>query len=194
MQGVILDEMRQFIAQQYGYRAWLETVKRAGRGAFERYELHETYPDEELAVLARTAAEVTGTPPLDLLCDFGRSIVPDMMRVYSYLIDARWGYADFLLHMEPLLQDALQVHNPGATQAKVHATNPSPGVVRVVYDSPLRACSAVEGVIRGAAREYGARIELVQQECVLRGAPACVFDVTIVDEPGRRSDGAQRPA
>src|SRR5690348_15997243 len=103
MQGVILDEMRQFVVQRYGFAAWMETLKRSGRRPTCRYRLDEVYPDQDLGMLAVKAAEVTGTPPLELLEAFGEALAPDMMRVYSYLIEPTWGYADFLLNMERVL-------------------------------------------------------------------------------------------
>lgn len=177
MQGVILDEMRQFVAERYGFSVWVETLKRSGRAPTFRYGLDEVYPDQELGVLALKAAEVTGTPPLQLLEAFGEALAPDMMRLYAYLIEPSWGYADFLLNMERLLNEAMQLHAPGARQAKISAERLGPEHVRLTYDSQLRACSAVEGVILGAAREYGVKVEAVQQECVLRGAPHCVFEI-----------------
>ena len=179
MQGVILDEMRTFVAGRYGYRAWMETLKRAGREPTHRYQLDEVYPDEELGLLTRHAAEVTATPPLELLEAFGETLAPDMMRFYAYLVDPQWSYSDFLFHMEPLLHQALQLHTPGAIQPKIHATRISAGLVTLLYDSPLRACAALAGVIRGAAKEYGARVRVNQEECVLRGAPYCLFRVEI---------------
>jgi hypothetical protein len=179
MHGVILDEMRTFVAGRYGYRAWMETLKRSGHEPTYRYQLDGVYPDEELALLARSAAEVTATPPLELLKAFGEAMVPDLIRVYAYLVDADWTYADFLMHMEPLLHQAMQLHTPGAMPARIRATRAAPDAVNVIYDSPLRACAAVEGVILGAAREYGAKVEVTQEECQLRGAPQCVFSVLI---------------
>jgi hypothetical protein len=177
MQGVILDEMRQFVAQRYGFAAWVETLKRSGRTPTYRYGLDQVYPDQELGMLALKAAEVTGTPPLELLEAFGEALAPDMMRVYAYLIEPAWGYADFLLNMERVLNEALQLHTPGARQAKISAERLGPDHVRLTYDSQLRACSAVQGVIVGGAHEYGVKVEVTQEQCVLRGAPHCIFDI-----------------
>ena len=177
--GVILDELRQYVAGRYGYRSWVKTLKLAGHAPVQRYELDEVYPDGELALLASHAAEVTGTPLPVLLEGFGEAMVPDMLRVYSYLIQPEWSYADFLLNMEPVLVKVLQLHTPGATQAKVHVRRTGPDSLEVVYESPLHACAAVEGVLIAAAREYGARAAVVQTQCTLRGDPTCVFSIRI---------------
>jgi predicted hydrocarbon binding protein len=148
-----------------------------GEAPTYRYRLDDVYPDQELGMLALKAAEVTATPPLELLEAFGEALAPDMMRLYAYLIEPAWRYADFLLNMERVLNEALKLHTPGALQAKISAERLGAERVRVTYDSQLRACPAVQGVIVGAAHEYGVKVEVTQEQCVLRGAPHCVFDI-----------------
>lgn len=78
MQGVILERFRVYIARRYGYRAWLETLKRSGWPATHQYTLDRIYPDEELDKLAQSAAEVTRTPLVDLMEGFRQALEPDM--------------------------------------------------------------------------------------------------------------------
>lgn len=177
MLGVILEEMRLFVAQRYGYRAWLETLRRTERSPIHHYELNQTYPDEEFGRLAANAAAVTGTPPLELLEAFGEALVPDMMRVYGYLVEPSWGYGEFVLNMEPLLHEAMRLHAPGAQPTRVRTSRLGPNAVELTYRSGLKACAAVRGVIIGVAREYGVSIDLAEPECVLRGDLQCVFRV-----------------
>jgi hypothetical protein len=122
-------------------------------------------------------AQITGTPLPEILEAFGEAMVPDLFTQYSILVNPRWSFVDFLLGMEPVLHAALHLHAPGALPTKVQATRIGPGVVRVIYDSPLRACAAVRGVIKGAATHYGVAIEITEDQCVLRGDPSCVFTV-----------------
>ena len=124
------------------------------------------------------AAEVSGMPLADILEGFGEALVPDMFRYYSILANPRWSFNDFLLGMEPLLHSALHLHAPDALPTKVHATRISPKTVQIIYESPLRACSAVRGIIQGAALHYGVEVEIIEEKCVLRGDPACVITVT----------------
>jgi hypothetical protein len=179
VQGVILDEFRQYVAVRFGFRAWTQVLTAAGRPAAHRYKLDEVYPDEELGLLAARTAQVTSQPLLEVLEGFGEALVPEMLRIYSYLVDPRWTYAEFLFHMEPVLHQALQLHTPGAEPTKLHTRQLGPQAVEVVYESPLRACAAVRGVIRGAAAEYGVAVDIAEDQCVLRGDPRCVFTIEI---------------
>jgi hypothetical protein len=177
MQGVILEEMRLYVVQAFGEPTSTQVLERSGRPANHQYAPDQAYPDEELGLLAMRAAQVTGKPITEILEGFGEAMVPDMFEYYSILVSPRWSFIDFLLGMEPVLHAALHLHAPGALPTKVQATRTGPGTVRVVYDSPLRACAAVRGVIRGAAAHYGVEIKITEDECVLRGDPACVFTV-----------------
>jgi Haem-NO-binding len=177
MNGVILEEMRLYVVSEFGEAASIQVLERSGRGPGHQYDPDQAYPDSELGLLAVRAAEVTGKPIPEVLEGFGQAMVPDMFKYYSILVNPRWSFVDFLLGMEPVLHAALQLHTPDAQPTKVHATREGSDTVRVVYDSPLRACAAVRGVIRGAAVHYGVDVNITENECVLRGDPACVFIV-----------------
>jgi hypothetical protein len=177
VQGVILDEMRMYVVGAYGDPAWAEVMKRAGRPLNHEYLADKVYPDQQLGLLAMQTAEVAGKPLADVLEGFGEAMVPDMFKYYSILANPRWSFIDFLLGMEPLLHSALRLHAADAEPTKVHATRTGPETVQIVYESPLRACSAVRGVIQGAALHYGVEVEISEEQCVLRGDPACVITV-----------------
>jgi hypothetical protein len=179
VQGVILDQFRQYVAVRFGFRAWTKALAAAGRPMTHHYALDETYPDQEFGLLAVKTAEVTSTPLEDLLEGFGEGLVPEMLRLYSYLVDPGWDYGDFLLHMEPILQKVLELHSPQAEPVKLHARRTGPQTLEIVYDSPVRVCAAVEGVIRGAAHEYRVDVELKQVECTLRGDRQCTFEIAV---------------
>ncbi len=178
MQGVILDELRMYVEQTFGEPTWSQVLQASGRPAGQQYDLDKVYPDEELGLLAVHAAQMTSKPVPEILEGFGEAMVPDMFKYYSILVNPRWSFVDFLLGMEAVLHSVLRLHAPGALPTMVDATRLGPETVRVVYRSPLRACAAVRGVIQGAAAHYRANIDLTEDECVVRGDPACVFTVT----------------
>ena len=186
---MVLNEMREFVANRYGYKAWVETLRRSGHQPTMHHELSQIYPDAELSVIAASAAQVTGTPLPALVEAFGEAMLPDLMRTYSYLVDPSWTYDEFVMHLEPLLVQVLRLHTAGTTQTKLQVKRRGSGLLEVVYDSPLRACAAVHGVLVAAAREYGAKAEIDHVQCVLRGEPACVFEIRIDAPPA----AGQRP-
>jgi Haem-NO-binding len=177
MQGLILDEMRMYVVDAFGSPTWAKVLTGSGRPADHTYVAGQAYPDQELGMLAVHTAQITGRPLPEILEAFGEAMVPDMFKYYSILVNPRWSFIDFLLGMEPVLHSALRLHAPGALPVKVQASRTGTGSVRVVYDSPLRACAAVRGVIHGAAAHYGVQVAITEEKCALRGDPACVMDV-----------------
>ncbi|MFI5270084.1 MAG: heme NO-binding domain-containing protein, partial [Chloroflexota bacterium] len=122
MQGVILEEMRLYVVNEFGEAASGQVLERSGRPADHQYDPDHAYPDQELGLLAMRTAEVTGKPIPEVLEGFGEAMVPDMFKYYSILVNPRWSFDDFLLGMEPVLHSAMQLHTPGALPAKVQAT------------------------------------------------------------------------
>ena len=188
---MILDEYRRYVAERFGFRTWTRVLAAADRPSTQQYGLGDVYPDEELGLLAVRTAEVTKTPPAEVLRGFGESLVPEMLRIYSYLLDPKWDFSAFLLNMEPMLHAALKLHTPGAQPIKVQARRLGVDSVEVFYDSPLHAYAAIEGVIRGAAAEFGVTAEVSQPECALRGYQRCRFEVGVkARSDSRRSSPA----
>jgi len=177
MQGVIYDAMKDYIVSTMGEPVWAQVLAQTGRPPNHEYQLDQAYPDAEMGLLAGSAARISGTPPNDVLEGFGAALVPMMFTYYGFLADPRWSYVDFLLNMEPLLHAALRLHTPGAMPTKVRAVRAGPELVTIVYESPLHACAAVRGVIRGAAERYGTEVVVKDENCVLRGDPTCVITV-----------------
>jgi hypothetical protein len=169
--------MKDYIVATMGQPAWEDVLARVGRPPSHEYQLDQIYPDAEMGLIAGHAAQIAGQPVNDLLEGFGEAIVPMMFTYYGFLADPRWSYADFLINMEPLFHAALRLHTPGAQPTKIQAVRAGPEVIRIVYESPLQACAAVRGIIRGAAARYATEVMVTDEKCVLRGDPNCVITV-----------------
>jgi hypothetical protein len=169
--------MRQYAVVHLGETGWAGILQSVGR-ADQEYEIERSYPDAEFAQLTALVAQAMNRPIPDVLESFGAAMVPAMINVYGFLVDPRWSYIDFLLHMQPLLDSALRLHAPGAAEGpKLRVERVGPEEVSIVYESSLRACGIVRGACRGAADHYGVTVEITDEKCVLRGDPACVISV-----------------
>jgi hypothetical protein len=173
--------MRTYAVAHLGQSTWDEMLERVGREPAFEYQFDQVYPDAELGALARTGADISGEPITNVLEEFGEALIPVMFGYYGFLVNPRWSYTDFLLNMESLLHSALRLHTPGAPTSRVHVVQTGPEEVRIVYDSPLRVCAAVRGIIRGAAAKYHVDAEIVDERCVLRDDPECVITVSRLD-------------
>ena len=177
MQGVNFDLMRAYAVTEIGETGWAIILKRLGHPGRE-YVIGETYPDAEFGMVAGLVAQAMSKPIPYVLEGFGEAMVPEMTRVYGFLVNERWSYVDFLMNMQSLLESAFQLDAPGATAPpKIRASRVGPEEVSIVYESSLRACAIVRGACRGAATLYGVDAVITDEKCVLRGDPTCVITV-----------------
>jgi hypothetical protein len=177
MQGVNFDLMRQYAVAEVGETGWAIILKRLGHPGDE-YVVGNTYPDAEFGMAAALVAQAMNKPIPYVLEGFGEAMVPEMIKVYGFLVNPRWSYMDFLMNMQSLLESAFQLDAPGATAPpKIRATRVGPEEVSIVYESSLRACAIVRGACRGAAKLYGVDAVITDEKCVLRGDPTCVVSV-----------------
>jgi hypothetical protein len=177
MQGLNFETMRQYATREVGKTGWAIILKRLGRSG-HGYEVGKTYPDEEFAQVAALVAQAMNKPIPYVLEGFGETMVPDMIRVYGFLVNHRWSYMDFLVNMQSMLESAVRLDAPGAALAvKIRVSRVGPEEVSIVYESSLRACAIVRGACRGAAALYGVEAVITDEKCVLRGDPACVITV-----------------
>jgi predicted hydrocarbon binding protein len=45
--------------------------------------------------------------------------------------------------------------------------------IEIVYASPRRICAMLRGLVEGTGRVFEETLEVVEPECMHRGAPAC---------------------
>jgi hypothetical protein len=177
MQGTTFEVMRHYAVSELGETGWAIILKQLGRSRQE-YEVGKSYPDDEFARLAVHVAQSMSKPLPYVLEGFGEAMVPEMIRVYGFLVDPRWSCTDFILNMQPLLESAFKLDAPGASVApKIRVERVGPDEISIVYDSNLRACGIVRGACRGAAAHYGVAIDVTDEKCVFRGDPVCVISV-----------------
>jgi hypothetical protein len=177
MQGVTFDLIRNYAVGELGETGWAMILKRLGRTG-HGYEVGNSYPDAEFAQALGLVAQAMNKPMPYVLEGYGEAMVPEMIRVYGFLVDHRWSYMDFILNMQPMLESAFRLDEPGAAPvAKIRVSRVGPEELSIVYESNLRACGIVRGACRGAAAHYGVAVVVADEKCVLRGDPACVISV-----------------
>jgi hypothetical protein len=177
VQGLNFETMREYAVKELGETGWAIILKRIGHPGRE-YVIGQTYPDAEFGQVAGLVAQAMNKPIPFVLEGFGEAMVPQMIKVYGFLVNPRWSYMDFLVHMQTMLESAVRLDAPGAALAvKIRATRVGPEEVSIVYESSLRACAIVRGACRGAAAMYGVEAVITDEKCVLRGDPTCVVTV-----------------
>jgi hypothetical protein len=144
------------------------------------YLLSESYPDDRLVALVGRAAQVTGVAETELLRDFGAFTAEQTFaRLYPAQFALAGGTRAFLLGVETYIHELVRATMPTARPPQLTVQEAGPDGVEIVYSSPRRLCHLLIGLTEGTARHYGEEVELTEFACMLRGDPACRFDVRV---------------
>ena len=84
-----------------------------------------------------------------------------------------------MLTVENRIHELVRATVPAAQPPRLHVEPLGTQGVRIRYDSERRLCVLLEGLIRGTAAHYEEDVDVREPECMLRGDPACVFDVRL---------------
>ena len=170
MQGLMFVELSRFVEEQHGPKVWKEILVAAGLDD-RAYALDAPAPDDEFAALVTGLALRTGGQVQTVLEAFGEHLAPRLLGgEHGALVDPEWDLLDFLEHTEASIHTVVRAKDPESRPPKLRVVRPVPDQILVLYESERRMCSVAKGIIRGAARHYGQKIQITEPRCMLAGA------------------------
>ena len=153
-------------------------------GPFER---DAVYPDELFTELLVDSARAIGTPPDDLLRDFGVYLgevaFPQLAPAF---FERHPDYLTALLAVEEQIHEVVRTALAGAAPPRLRVAALGRFGAVVAYTSERRLCRLVDGLLEGTAARYGAPVRIEEPQCMLRGDIACSFVVEVTD--GERAE------
>lgn len=179
MHGLIFAELQKYVDTNLGGDTWNKLLEESGIG-FKMYTPLQEYPDQEAVALVTTASEMTGKTTSDILEDFGKFIVPDLMNMYRSLIKPEWKTLDLIEHTEETIHRVVRIKNPGARPPRLKCSRPSSDEVVITYDSPRKMCAVARGIASGVAEHYNEQVRITESACMLEGSPSCKISVKLV--------------
>ncbi len=179
MHGVIFAELKKYVCKKLGEDTWHNLLKNSG---FESkiYLPTKEYPDSEVSAMVTEATKMTGKSLAAILEDFGEFIVPDLIEMYSALIEPQWKTLDVIERTEETIHKVVRIKNPGARPPELKVSRPDPNVVVVTYTSARKMCALGRGIIKGIARHYGEQVSVSDVNCMLKGDPTCKISVQLL--------------
>ena len=175
MHGVIFASYADFLAARFGSH-----VARAVFKDEPIYLMSEAYEDERLFDLIERTAAATDVPVRTLLHSFGIfTAQTTFARLYPAFFAIAKGTRPFLLTVEKRIHELVRATIPNAEPPQLRVTPLGTDGVTIAYSSPRRLCVLLEGLVEGAAAHYDETATIEQSECMLRGDPACLFEVRL---------------
>lgn len=175
MLGLIFTELQKYVNHKFDYSTWKLLLEKSDLTG-KVYIPTQIYPDAEILGIVAAASEVTNMPGGTILEDFGKFLVPDLLRVFSASVNPEWKTLDMLENIEGTIHRAVRQREPGATPPKLICKRTSPTSVEIIYSSPRKICFLAIGLIKGIIEHYQEHdLKISEPECMHKGATACVL-------------------
>ncbi|MCA1596213.1 MAG: heme NO-binding domain-containing protein [Chloroflexi bacterium] len=168
-----------------GERGEWERVCTAAGIPSDQYKLAENYPDDELMAVVGQLCALRRMMRPALMEEFGRFIVPALLRIYGMLLKPDWGTLDVIENTESVIHCVVRSRNPGASPPALETKRLSATEVHLVYRSPRQLCGLARGIAQGIALHLGERIEIEDLRCMHRGDPECVIALRLTGSVSR---------
>jgi hypothetical protein len=175
MHGIVLTSFRHFVTSRFGRdraeRLWADEPQ---------YLITEAYPDESFTALFTKVCEETESDADELLRSFGAFAAQrTFVLLYPSYFELAGDARTFMLTVENRIHELVRATVPDAQPPRLHVEPLGEDGVRIRYDSQRRLCILLDGLIRGTADHFEERADVNEVACMLRGDPACVFDVRL---------------
>jgi hypothetical protein len=172
MHGIIFSELKNYAEAKHGRGTW-DVLRKKANLENRVYLSIQEYPDAEIISLIMAACAMTGLEVSAVLEDFGRFIVPSLMRMYGHLLKPEWGAIDVIDHTEGTVHAVVRVKNPEAHPPKLMTLRINRNEVLLVYTSPRQMCGLAVGIGKGLGEHLGETIVADQTMCLHKGATRC---------------------
>jgi hypothetical protein len=176
LKGIVFNLLEQVVTDEYGAPAWDSVLSAAGLDG--GYSAVGSYDDGELGRIVSAASTALETDPDVLVRWFGGRALPLLHTRYPQFFAAHTNARSFILTLNDVIHPEVRKLFPGADAPEFIFDTTDPRVLVLSYVSSRGLCSFAEGLIDGAAAQFGERADIEQRECTKRGDARCVFACT----------------
>jgi hypothetical protein len=179
MHGFVFVTWERYLADRFGPRLLEDYRAVLGETGKNTPLMDRRYDDATLLVGLETAVRLTAWPADALLHEYGRYFLLNGLtrRLCSSLLNQVQSGLDLLLVMRNAHAQIGSAAGITPPLFRYEQTPGDPDGLVLLYDSPRKLCSLLQGSIEGAARRYGQTVEIQEPRCMKRGDAACRFVV-----------------
>ena len=179
MKGIVFTTFNEMVEEKIGIEVWekiLETVNPESEGI---YTAVEDFPDEELLAMVGELSEITGTPVIDLVRAFGLYLFHTLALKHSVFVEDKPDFTEFLKSIEDVIHKEVVKLYPNPNLPSLEWEQIEANAITLFYKSPRKLCNLAEGLIKGAAEQYGVEYAMKHDICMHDGNDHCRFDITV---------------
>lgn len=179
MKGIVFTTFNEMVEEKVGIDVWeriLETVSPESEGI---YTAVEDFPDEELLAMVGELSEITGTPVIELVRSFGLFLFHTLALKHSVFVEDKPDFIEFLKSIEDVIHKEVMKLYPNPNLPSLEWEQHSENSLTLYYKSPRKLCHLAEGLIKGAAEQYGVDYSMQHDVCMHDDNDHCRFDITV---------------
>ncbi len=189
MKGVIYNAVEDAVTKLYSADTWDDLLDEAGLSG--EYTSLGNYDDGQLTALVGAACKATGHQPDELVKVVGEHAFPYLFERHPELVSATGTHA-FLRAVNDIIHPEVLKLYPDSNPPEFEFEDRPDGALRLTYRSARRLGTLAEGLIRGAAKQFGEEVDVE----VVSGAgdEETVFDIRVLSTSALPSSTTQQTA
>ncbi len=179
MKGIVFTTFNDMVEQEIGIDVWEQILDAVNPDSGGVYTSVEDFPDEELIAMVGELSEKTGTPVLDLVKAFGQYLFHALAMRHPMFIDDKPDFIEFLKSIEDVIHKEVEKLYPNPNLPSLKWEQSSPNSLTLFYKSPRKLCHLADGLIKGAAKQYGVDYSFKHDQCMHDGYDQCRFEIEV---------------
>ena len=174
MKGVLMNVVEEAVSQEWGEDMWDDLLADAEvEGA---YTALGNYSDDELMDLAEAASGRLSVPVEDVVRVLGRLSFAPLSNRYPAFAAAAGSLREFLPMVNDMIHPEVLKLYPGASVPRF-ALRDDGEANQHDYESVRDMCVLAEGLVLGAADQFGESVTVYQSACKNRGDVRCTIRI-----------------
>ncbi|MFC7213881.1 heme NO-binding domain-containing protein [Saliphagus sp. GCM10025334] len=161
MHGLVHQTLKTYVVEKTDEASWAVVLERSGIDP-RLYLPVSHYPDEEIATILETVAELSGHEVAAVERDFGRTLAPALLQNFRAHWREDWSLVDLLEALEEIAA-ALAAKSAENRPPTVTCESTESGL-QVTYRSHRDHPAMAHGILEGLAREFEADVTVTRVE------------------------------
>lgn len=180
MQGSVFTSFSDMVIESLGMIAWTEILNKVNPESGGSYTSNARYDDQELLDLVGAYCDKTNTPPADAVRAFGEFLFGSLYQSAPETVKNINNLIEFLLIVDSVIHVEVKRLYPDVYLPEFNYEQTSnPNKLVMIYTSKRKLCHLSEGLILGAAKQFGSQISIEHTQCMHDGHENCRLELTV---------------
>jgi len=180
MRGILFTTLADMVEEQHGLAFWHKVLDAADTTDGGAYTSGGNYPTQEFMGIVGLLGGMLGIPSEFLLRAYGEFLLTRLAESFPDFFEPP-SLKKFLLGIDTAIHVEVEKIYKDSNLPNFTYEDIAPDKLVMHYRSSRRLCHLAEGLIAGAAANYGVECSILHNRCLLRGDECCTLELQIYD-------------